>query len=204
MPDVHSLAGVACTDLTVLNYSWASEFQHISIIIWPSQSSTLPLLRRSLSVKLNYTNSTHFFFLICIGLKWSCSAILEGRIESIKAPFLQRVTCMWITQPPSFPLTALTLWPDVQICEINTFDKREGVWTWDAWLFTAIRSAYSVKVPVFEFQKFKNRISSSWNMTRYIFSDLPADIDRYKTIDLFGSTCFHTLKLYFYLKICSA
>jgi len=55
----------------------------------------------------NYTNSTQFFFLICIGLKWSCSDILDGRMESIKVPFLQSVTFMQITQPTKIPIDSI-------------------------------------------------------------------------------------------------
>lgn len=159
MPDVHSIAGIvdtnSYTDLTVLHYSWASEFQLLSITIWLSQSSTFPLLRRRLSVMPNYTNSTQFFFLICIGLKWSCSDILEGRIESIKAPFLQSVTYMQITHPTRIPIDSINFMARCTVLRNQYLWQREFFWTWDTWLFTAIRNEYSVKVPIFEFQKLK-------------------------------------------------
>lgn len=55
----------------------------------------------------NSTNSTQFFFLICIGLKCSCSDILEGRIEPLKAPFLQSVMCMQITHLTKVPIDSI-------------------------------------------------------------------------------------------------
>lgn len=55
----------------------------------------------------NSTNSTQFFFLICIGLKCSCSDILEGGIEFIKAPFLQSVMCMQITYLTKVPIDSI-------------------------------------------------------------------------------------------------
>lgn len=109
MPDVCSTTGIVWTNSCRVSSIALQLSQRISTFIYNrllSQSSTFPLLRRRLSVMPNSTNSAQFFFQICIGLKCSFSDTLEGRIEPIKAPFLQSVMCMQITYLTKVPIAS--------------------------------------------------------------------------------------------------